>query len=168
MLIAKDPERDSGIELGVVHPSALELSVLVVLDQVVVGVAREGEGIQPQRIDRREPQEPKFGLCRSQMRQVEAEQVVAEKEFGASGEIVHSRQRGRQVAAAVEYQTLAGIWPHCAEGVNAAVLFADFEVQREARGGEAFAFVPRCGSPDIVSVAGAWARVHKDAADSSM
>ena len=52
VLIAKDVQRESGIELGIVHPPVLELPVLVVLDQVVVGVAGEGQGIEPQRIDR--------------------------------------------------------------------------------------------------------------------
>ena len=167
-MVAQDVQRDSGIELGVVHSPSLELSVLVVLDQVVIRVAREGERIEPQRIDRRELQEPKFGLCRGKMRQVEAEQIVAQKELGASGEIVHSRQRRRQVAATVEYQTLAGIRAHGGEGVNSTVLLADFEVQRQARGGEALAFVPRWGFASIVSVAGAWARVHQDAANSSI
>ena len=47
MLIAKDIEREAGVELGIVDPPSLELSVLVVLDQVVIGVAWEGERIEP-------------------------------------------------------------------------------------------------------------------------
>ena len=42
---------DDGIQFGVVRLSPLDLAVLVVFDQVVVGIAWEGEGVQPEGVD---------------------------------------------------------------------------------------------------------------------
>ena len=133
VLVSKDLDRAHGVERGVVHPSSFERAVLVVLDQMVVGVPREGKRIEPQRIDGRPPQQPQVGICLLQNTQVEADQVVAKQKIGAVGEIVEPRQRRGEVTA-VEFQTLAGIRPHCSERADARFLPADFEVQREARG----------------------------------
>ena len=140
VLIAKDVQREPGIELGVVHPPALELPVLVVLDQVVIGIARKGEGIEPQRIDGRQPQQPKIGLCRGEMRQVEEDQVVPQQEVGSTRELVQPRQCRCQVAAAKD-APFAGIRAHRGERMDAAVLLADFEVQRETGGRKCLASV---------------------------
>ena len=49
-LLASHVQRQSGIELGIVHAATPELPVLVVFHQVVVGVAREGQRAQPERV----------------------------------------------------------------------------------------------------------------------
>ena len=68
------------------------------LDEVVIGIARKGEGVEPQRIHRRQPQQPKIGLCCFQMGQIEINQVVAEQKVRAISEFVELCQRRCQVA----------------------------------------------------------------------
>ena len=56
LLVVEDLERKSGIQLRVVDTPAFELSVLVMLDQVVVGVARVSQRIESECVDRWQPQ----------------------------------------------------------------------------------------------------------------
>ena len=42
-LVAEELQRQTGIELGIIHPAAFETPVLIVLDEPVVGVAGKGE-----------------------------------------------------------------------------------------------------------------------------
>ena len=56
LLVVEDFEREPGVQLGVVDAPPLELSVLIVLDQVVIWVAGKGKGIESEGIDRRQPQ----------------------------------------------------------------------------------------------------------------
>ena len=51
-LIVQELDGLPGVQFGIVDASAPELSVLVMLDQVVIGVAREGQWIQAERVDR--------------------------------------------------------------------------------------------------------------------
>ena len=99
----------------------------------MVGIPGKGEGIEPQRIHRRQLQQPKIRLCRSQVRQVVGDQVVSQKEVRASSEIVQFRQCCPQVAASKD-QRLIDVRAHRGEGVDAVVLLADLEVQREKAG----------------------------------
>ena len=130
MLVAKYPEREPGVELRVVHPPPLELTVLVVLDQVVVGVARECEGVQPQRVDRGKAKQPKARLRGGEVRQVEENQVVAQNEPGAVGKVVQSGRRSPEVVAP-KHEPLVAVRAYCGKGVNSAVLPTDLEVQRD-------------------------------------
>ena len=129
-LVAEELQRQTGIELGIVHPAALETSILIVLDEPVVGVAGKHERTEPQRVDSRQPQQPQIGLRRFEMRQVEGDQVVSQNELGAVGEGVQFRQRGGQVAARMRHAA-AGIAAHRTESMNAVVL-ADFKIERNA------------------------------------
>ena len=130
MLVTEDLQREAGVQFRVVHPSALEPAVLVVLDQVVIGVAGKGQRTEAQRIHRRQPHEPQVGVCCREMRKVEGDQVVAQDKGRAVGEIVQLRQRRRQTAAGM-HQAMAGIRPHCAKCVDATVLLANLQVQRQ-------------------------------------
>ena len=76
-LVGQNLQRQPGVQLRVIHPPAFKLPVLVVLDQVVVGIAREGQRVEPQGVDGRQLQEPKAGLCGPQVGQVESDEVVA-------------------------------------------------------------------------------------------
>ena len=131
-LIVEDLESEPGIELGIVHPSALELSVLVVLDQAVIGVARKGERIEPQGVDCGEVQEPKAGILGGEVWEVEDDQVVSKDDFGTLGEFVETRQCPCQVTGAEDQRTF-GIRSHRSKRADAVVVPADFEVQRDAR-----------------------------------
>ena len=58
-LVTEQLQRETGVELRIVQPPPLELPVLVMLDEVVIGVAGKGEGVEPQRIHpARQLQEP--------------------------------------------------------------------------------------------------------------
>ena len=46
VLIAEDFQRQPGIQFWIVQPSAFELSVLIMLDQVVVGIAGKASGLR--------------------------------------------------------------------------------------------------------------------------
>ena len=46
-LIRQEFKREPCVQLRIVHPCALELPILIVLDQVVVGVARKSQRVQP-------------------------------------------------------------------------------------------------------------------------
>ena len=78
LLVVEDLQGKSGIQFGVVDPPTFELSVLVVLDQVVIGVARECQWIKPERVHRRQPQQSEAGTDSLQIGQVEIDQIVAE------------------------------------------------------------------------------------------
>ena len=98
-LIMEEIQREAGIELWIVQAPPLELSILIVLDQVVVGVAGEGKRIEPQRIHRRHAQQPEVGLRSLELREIEGDQVVSEQKCRAVGECIQLRERRRQVAA---------------------------------------------------------------------
>ena len=57
-LIVEDLQGEPGIQFRVVDAPALELSVLIVLHQVVIRVAGESQGVESERIYRWPPQEP--------------------------------------------------------------------------------------------------------------
>ena len=51
-LILQQFENELCVKLSMIDVSCLKPAVMIVLDQVVVGVAREGQGVDPQRIYR--------------------------------------------------------------------------------------------------------------------
>ncbi len=66
-----------------------------------------------------------------QVRQVESDQIVAEKEVRVFGKPVQPRQSGSQGAAGrCEHQGLIGVPAYCGKGADAMVADAYFEVQR--------------------------------------
>ena len=69
------------------------------------------------------------------MWQIEIDQVVTEQEVRAISEVVEFCQCRCQVAAAKD-QWLVNVRTHCGKCVNAVILLADFEVQREKGGRE--------------------------------
>ena len=91
----------------------------------------KARGVEPQRIHRRQLQQPEIGLCCLQMGQIKIDQVVTEQEARAISEFVELCQLRCQVAI-VEDQRLINIRAHRGEGMNAAILFADFKVERKA------------------------------------
>ena len=54
--LARTLQSQPCVQFGVVDAAAPELAVLIVLDQVVIGVSWEGQGVEPQGIDRRHSQ----------------------------------------------------------------------------------------------------------------
>ena len=75
-LVGEHLDHQAGIQFGIIHMPGFQASVPVMLDQVVVGVPRESERVEPERVDRRF-----YELCQprsqgSQMRQVVLEDVM--------------------------------------------------------------------------------------------
>ena len=130
-LVAEKVQRETGIELGIVQAPAFELSVLVVLHQVVIGVSGKSERIESQRVHRRHAQKPEVGLHRLELRKIEGDKVVPEQKGRSLGKRIQLVQCCRQVAA-LKHQAPARIGAQCGEGANATVPDADFEVQRHA------------------------------------
>ena len=52
VLIAEYVQRQPGIEFRIVQPPAFQLSVLIMLYQVVIGIARKSERVEAQRVHR--------------------------------------------------------------------------------------------------------------------
>ena len=77
LLVYKDLQGESGVQIRVVDPASFELPVLIVLDQMMIRIARKGQGIEHQRIHSRKLQESHAGIHGLQMGQIEGDQVVA-------------------------------------------------------------------------------------------
>ena len=130
-LVVEDFQGQAGVELRVVDTAAFELAVLVVFDEVVVGVAGEGQGAELQGVNGRQPEQPQVGLGGLEVRQVEVDEVVAQQEVGAVSQPVESDQcRLETQAVAGKDQPLFGVGPYSRQGVDAGVLLANFEVER--------------------------------------
>ena len=73
LLVAEHPQGEFGVEFRVVAALSCELPVLVVLDEMVIRVARERQGVEPQRVHHRHLQKPQVGVRGPKMREVELE-----------------------------------------------------------------------------------------------
>ena len=87
-LVVEELDSESGVELRIVQAPAFEPAVLIVIDQVVIGIAGKRQGVQPQRIHRRDAQELQIGLRGGQMGKIEENQVVAQQEGRSLGQRV--------------------------------------------------------------------------------
>ena len=128
-LVAEDLQGEAGVELRIVDAPALELAVLVVVDKMVVGVARKGKGLRCS-VDRRQLQQAQVEF---EVGQIEGNEVVAEQEsvLSASLSILISTA-SRLEAATGEHQSLIVIGANPRKGVDASVPFANFEVEGRA------------------------------------
>ena len=103
------------------------------LDQVVIRVAGKGQRIEPECIYRGQPQQPQTGCRGLQMGQIEIDQIVAQQKVRATGKIVQLAQcRAQAIAGPGKDERLTGFRTHRREFVDAAVLNADFKIQRDA------------------------------------
>ena len=132
-LIAKQIQRQPRVLFGVVHAVPLQRTVLVVLDQVVIGIARECQRVQAQRVYGRQVQQAQVRLCGGEMRKVVGDQVVTQDEGRAFGQGIELCQCGSQIAAVVS-QRSAGVRADRGELMDAPVLDADFQIDTEAAG----------------------------------
>ena len=69
--------------------ATLQATILVVLDQMVVGVPREGEWIEPERIDDWSLQNAQITAALLQVFGIELDEVVADDKVGIRGKRVH-------------------------------------------------------------------------------
>ena len=130
LLVGEDLQRQPGVQFGVVEAAPPKRTVLVVLHQVVVRIAGKRQGIEAQRVYCWHPQQPEVGVGGSQVGQVKVDEVVAQQEVGALGQVVQPDQRLGQPAAAMgEREGFIGIRPHAGQGVDPSVVPADLQVQ---------------------------------------
>ena len=123
-LIGEDVEGELAVQQGVVAGLPDQAGVLVVLDQVVVGAARVGQGVEPQGIDDGEPEQIQVGIDGPQVGDVEMSQdVVAHYEGGALAQPVDAPDAGGVPGVvALEVEFIAGVGPVGGHGDEAAVL----------------------------------------------
>jgi hypothetical protein len=135
-LIGEHLENQPRVELGVVHMPCLQAPVLIVLHQPVIGVLREGQRVEPERVDGRlrKHGRPAARGC-GEVRQIEADDVVPQKELGIPGEPVEADQRLVEPAA-LEDETLIVVRPDRREREEPARHRIDLEVERQAAADE--------------------------------
>ncbi len=130
-LVAQHSQGQPGIEFRVIDPFGLQLAVLVVLDQAVIGMAGKAKRIEPEGIDRWLRRESQRGTCFTQTGQVVPDQVVPEHELRSGSVIIKLLQSGRQITPAV-VASLGRVRTNGCELVYSSGLRANFEVDRDA------------------------------------
>ena len=88
LLVRENLQDAPGVQLGLVAASPPERTVLAVLHQVVIGIAGKGQGVEAQRVHRRQLQQPQVGIGGAQVGQVEVAEVVPQHEVRAVGQVV--------------------------------------------------------------------------------
>ena len=112
LLVLKQLEGQLGVQQRVVDPAPDQPAVLVVLDQVVIGVAGEGQGVEPEGVHRRQFQEVEARVKRCQAGQVEGDDVVPQEEQGPLGHIVQLGQAAGSAGLGLgEAELLVGVRP---------------------------------------------------------
>jgi hypothetical protein len=101
LLVIEYLQRQARIQLRIVASPSAELPVLIMLDEVVVGIPRECKGIQTKRINPGKLEEPQVRSRRFEMRYIEADQIVAEQKRRAPRELVQAAKCLDAVSAAV-------------------------------------------------------------------
>ena len=136
LLVLKEIQREPAVQQGVVSPAPHQLAVLVVLDQVVLGIPREGQGIEPQGVHRRHTEQIQSGVDRLQVGQVEGNDVVAEEKIGSLGQPVEFGQRlGKRLPARRKQDRPGVAWPQGSQGAYAAaVLTTSKSSERQRKG----------------------------------
>ena len=107
-LVRQHLENQARIQLRIVDMPRLQPPVMVVLHEVMVGVAREGKRIEPERVDRGRSQLGQSWPVGKQMRQVVAQDVVADDVIGAGAE---TSRRSRACSNPPERKTSGGVSP---------------------------------------------------------
>lgn len=77
-LVAQDIEDQARIHFRVIHMAALKAAVMIMLDQVVIGITRECQGVEPERIDRGVEQPGQRRPGGHEMREVMAQDIVTQ------------------------------------------------------------------------------------------
>ena len=98
LLVAKHLQGQFGIEQRIILAVAQQLPVLVVLDEMVVGVFREGQRVEAQGIDSWLGEQPQVGVGGAQLRQIEGDQIVAEQKGCVVSQRIKLIQRFREFA----------------------------------------------------------------------
>ena len=121
----------AGVQQGVVAAASDQAAVLVVLDQPVVGVAWEGQGVEHKGVEHRLAQQAEVWRGRSQVVDVEGGDVVA----GEVGCVFSHLVQGLPVAVcnwASDLELFPGVGPDGCQGEDLFGVGVDFQVQRQS------------------------------------
>ena len=124
-LISKDLECELRIEKWIVALHALQLTVLVVLYQVVIRIAWKRQRVQAQRVDNRKLQEAKVWVRGGEVRQIERNDVVADEKRGAIRQLVELPERSGEIATG-ERERFICIAADSGKAVNEGVVATNF------------------------------------------
>ena len=95
-LVGKQVERLPRIEFRIVALPSHQATILIVLDELVVGIGGKRQGAQAQGVQRRHPQQAQLRCGSFEAPQVEIDQVVADEAIAGFGEIIELGQCGIQ------------------------------------------------------------------------
>ncbi|MET0438378.1 MAG: hypothetical protein ABW043_12885 [Devosia sp.] len=91
-LVAQDVENETRIHFRIIHMTALKAAVVIVLNQVMIGIPRECQRIEPECINRGIEQPGQCRLGRDEMWQIVMEDIVTENMPGFGEGIVKTVQ----------------------------------------------------------------------------
>ena len=95
-LIGKKVKRLTRVEFRIVDLSSDQAAVLIVLDQLVVGVGRKRQGAQTQSVQHRHAEHAHVRCSSFEVPYVEVNQVVADETVAGLGEFIKLSQRRTQ------------------------------------------------------------------------
>ena len=128
-LIGQHLQRQPRILFGVIHMPDLQPPVLIVLDQMVVRIARKGQGVQPQRINRGCAQRRKPRPVGHQMRQIVPQDIVSHHIRHSVAQRLQPVQREVQGRAFVNQCLFS---PYRRKGKKPCRLRIDLQINRDA------------------------------------
>ena len=111
--------------------AGLQPPVVMMLDQMVIGIAWKGQWVQPERIDRPGREPGKAGPNGREMRKIEADDIVAEQEIGLGGKRFQPVEGGLPVAVA-EDDLLPVPAADGGKGENLRLTRVNFQIDRQA------------------------------------
>lgn len=120
-------QHQTRILFGVVHMARLQAPVVIMLDQVVVGVAGRGQRIQPQRVDRCRAKGRQTRPVGHQMRQIVAQDVVADQ-MGRTLAECFQPVEGRRKRPALMHEHL--LTAHRRKGKESGSLWINLQIDR--------------------------------------
>lgn len=82
-LVFQDLKHQSRVEFWIIHMSRLQTAIMVVLDEVVVWVARKGQRVEPQSVDRRAEELRQARSRCGEVGQIMAQDIVTDQMMGA-------------------------------------------------------------------------------------
>jgi hypothetical protein len=128
-LVFQNLKHESGIKFGVIHTPCLKTPVLIMLYEMVVGIAWKRQRVEPERIDGRICQCNELRRGRSQVGQIMAQNIVTDDMVEALAEGVESRQMC--VDAAVDNQAwYLGVLGDSCKGEYPRFFWINLEVYR--------------------------------------
>ena len=103
-LVGQNVKNQLRVQFRFVHMSRIQTPVVIVLDQVVIGVARKCERIEPKRIDRRRSEPRQVWSVGDKMRKIETNDIMPDQVPIIRGLIFKLLQRLCRIAFPMNYK----------------------------------------------------------------